>query len=72
MMASTGLAFLATTTRAAPQCFLPTPFRLSLVAGGMIEVIGFDRAFQSAVHLLGHGGIAQPPAPAVAGSDMHA
>jgi hypothetical protein len=45
---------------------------LSLVACGMIEVIGFDRAFQSAVRLIGHGRIAQPPALAVAGPDMHA
>src|SRR5499427_3201815 len=71
IMPPPGLTLLATTTRAAPQGFLPTLFRLSFVACGMIEVIGFDRAFQSAVHLIGQRGIAQPPAPAIARPYMH-
>jgi hypothetical protein len=36
----------------------------------MVEVIRFHRAFQLAVHLIGQGGIAQPPAPAIAGPDL--
>src|SRR5262249_50728287 len=39
-----GLAFLTTPPWPAPQRFLPTLFRLPLVASSMIEVIGFDRA----------------------------
>src|SRR5262245_11315004 len=44
IMTPTRFALLAATTRAAPPCFLATPFRLSLVAGGMIEVIRFHGA----------------------------
>ena len=47
-------------------------FCLPLVAGGMIEVIGFHCAFQLAVHLIRQGRIPEPPAPAVAGPDMDA
>ena len=69
-MASTGLAFLTVTTRAAPQYVLPALRGLPLVARRVIEVIRFDRALQLALHLIGQGGITQPPAPAVARSDM--
>src|SRR5882724_2862596 len=72
IMATTGLAFLATATRSTPQRLLATPFRLSLDAGGVVEVIGFNGPLQLAVHLIGQGGIAQPPAPAIAGPDMDA
>src|SRR5262249_19412121 len=58
LMATTGLAFLATATRAAPQRLLATAWRLPFVAGRMVEVIGFDRPLQLALHLLGQGGIA--------------
>jgi hypothetical protein len=72
IMAPAGLALLAATTRSATQRLLPALPRLSLVASGMVEVIRFNRAFQLAVHLIGQGRIAQPPAPAVAGPDMDA
>src|SRR5713101_3165792 len=71
VMAPAGLAFLAATTRLATQRLLPTPFDLPLVAGGMIQLIRFDRALQLALHLIGQGGIAQPLAPTVARPDMH-
>src|ERR671933_826363 len=71
-MAPTGLAFLAAPARSASQRLLPALLGLSLVASGMIEVIRFHRAFLLAVHLIGHGRIAQPPAPPIAGPDMDA
>src|SRR5512145_3195685 len=58
IMAPAGLAFLTAPTRAAPQRFLPSLLRLPLVASGMVEVIGFHRAFQLAMHLIRQGGIA--------------
>ena len=70
IVASTRLTLLAATTRAAPQRLLPALRRLPLVARGMVELIGFDSACQLTVHLIGEGGIAQPPAPAIAGADM--
>jgi hypothetical protein len=42
-MAPPGLAFLAATPWLAAQRFLSARLGLSLVARGMIEVIGFDR-----------------------------
>src|SRR5439155_15471186 len=36
----------------------------------MVEVIGFDRPVQLAADLIGEGGIAEPPTPAIAGADM--
>jgi hypothetical protein len=72
VMPSTGLALLATSTGAASQRLLATTWRLPFVTGGMVEVIRFHRAFELAVHLIGQGGIAQPPAPAVAGPAMDA
>jgi len=52
------LAFLATATRPASQRLLPALLCLSLLASGMVEVIGFDSALQLAIGLLGHGGMA--------------
>src|SRR5215831_8719963 len=45
IMAPPGLAFLPTATCSAPQRLLATACRLPLVAGGVIEVIGFDCPF---------------------------
>src|SRR5262249_14588060 len=70
IVASTRLTLFATTTCTAPQCFLPALRRLPLVARGMVELIGFDSACQLTVHLIGEGGIAQPPAPPIAGAAM--
>src|SRR6266478_3059442 len=70
IMAPTGLAFLAAPPRLASQRLLPTPFGLPLVAGGMVEVIRFNRACQLAMHLVRQRGIPQPPAPTIAGTDM--
>src|SRR5262249_13534053 len=66
-----GLALLAAPTRAAAQRLLPTLFGLPLVAHGVVEVIRLHRAFELAIHLIGQGGIAEPPAPPIAGPDMH-
>src|SRR5215468_5056515 len=71
IMATTGLAFLPPATRAAPQRLLATAVRLSLVTGGVVEVIGFHGACQLAVGFVGEGRIAQPPAPAIARTAMH-
>src|SRR5262249_53971244 len=68
----TGLAFLAATTRSAAQMFFSALFRLPLLASGVIEVIRFHGALQLPLHLVGQGGIAQPPAPTVAGPAMDA
>src|SRR5215471_1515615 len=57
----TRFTLLAASTCPTSPPLLATPFRLALLAGGVIEVIGFDRA----VYL-----IAQPPAPAITGPDM--
>src|SRR2546428_4447132 len=65
IMAPTGLAFLAAPPRLASQRLLPTPFGLPLVAGGMVEVIRFNRACQLAMHLVRQRGIPQPPAPTI-------
>ena len=51
-MASTGLAFLAAPTRAASQRLFPALPRLPLVPSRVIEVIGFDRAFELAMYLI--------------------
>src|SRR5262245_551213 len=64
------LALLAAPTRPASQGLFPALLCLALAASGMVEFIGFDRAFQLTMHLVRQGGIAQPPAPAVAGPDM--
>src|SRR4029453_2774791 len=70
IVAPTGLAFLAAPPRAAAQRLLPALRRLALVAGRVIEVIRLDRPVQLALHLIGQGRIAQPPAPPIAGPDM--
>src|SRR5262249_45823177 len=70
IVASTGLPLLPATTRSAPQRLPATAFRLPLVASGVVEVIGFHRPPQLAIHLIGQGGIAQPPAPAITRADM--
>ena len=43
---------------------------LALVASRVREVIGFDCPVQLTTDLIGEGGMAQPPAPAVASPDM--
>src|SRR5215475_7533006 len=66
-----GLAFLAATTRSAAKRLFPALLRLPLVPSGVIEVVGFDYALQLPLHLVGHGGMAQPPTPAIARPPMH-
>jgi len=58
VMAPPGLAFLATPPWPVPQGLLPAIFGLPLIAGGVIQLIRLNRAFQLAVHLIGQGGIA--------------
>jgi hypothetical protein len=36
----------------------------------MVEIIGFNGAFQLAMHFIRQGGIAEPPTPPIAGPDM--
>src|SRR5262245_62594499 len=57
IMATTGLAFLPLATRAAPQRLLATAWRLPLVPGGVVEVIGFHGTCQLAVGFIGEGRI---------------
>jgi hypothetical protein len=45
---------------------------LPLVTGRGVAVIGFHRSLPWAVHLRGQGGMASPPAPAIAGPDLEA
>src|SRR2546429_9122412 len=70
VMAPPGLAFLAAPPWRAAQRFRPARLGLSLVSGGVIEVIGFDRPCSLTTELIGQGRIAQPPAPAIACADM--
>ena len=66
IMAPAGLTLLAAATRSATQGLFPTVFGLAFLAGGVREVIRFDRARQLAIGFVGDGRIAQPPAPAIA------
>ena len=66
IMAPAGLTLLAAPPRTASQCLFPALLGLPLVPRGVLEVIGFHGALQLALHLVGHGGIAQPPTPAIA------
>jgi hypothetical protein len=72
IMAPPGLAFLAAATRSTAQGLLTTRLGLSLMAGGVIELIGFHRPVQLTRHLIGQGGVAQPPTPPIPGPDMDA
>src|SRR5262249_30230513 len=72
VMATAWLALLTATTGSAAQVLFSSVLRLPLVSSRMVEVVRFDRPLQLAVHLIGQRGIAQPPAPAIAGPDMHA
>jgi hypothetical protein len=72
VMTPAGLAPFASTPRSASQGLWPTLFGLALVPSDVIELIGFNRALQLAIGLVGDGSIAQPPAPAIAGADMDA
>src|ERR671922_287375 len=65
VMAPPGLAFLATPPWLAAQRFRPAFLGLSLVSGGVIEVIGFDRPFQLTADFIGESRIAQPRAPRI-------
>jgi hypothetical protein len=69
-MAPPGVAFLTAPTRATPQVLCPSVCGLSLVARGLVEVIGFTGACQLALHRIGHSGMAPPPAPPIARADM--
>src|SRR5437870_535779 len=62
VMAPPGLAFLATPPWRAAQRFRSARLGLSLVSGGVREVIGFDRPFSLTTDLIGQGHMAQPPA----------
>src|SRR5215471_2253731 len=70
IMAPAGLTLLAAPTRTASQCLFPALLGLPLVPRGVIEVIRFHRALQPALGFVGHGRIAQPPTPPIAGPAM--
>src|SRR5262249_52254755 len=72
IMAPAQLTLLPAPTCSASQHLLPALLGLPLVAGGLVEVIRFHRAFQLPVPLIGEGRIPEPPAPAVAGPTMDA
>src|SRR5262245_27243243 len=71
VVAPAGLALLAATPWPTPQRLLPALFGLTLVASGMIQVVGFDRPLQLPLHFVGQGRVAQPPTPAIARLYMH-
>src|SRR5919204_2625389 len=58
VMAAPGLALLAATPWRTAQYLFPALLGLALVAGGMIQVVGFDRSRQLPLHLIGQGRIA--------------
>src|SRR5215470_4839280 len=66
----TRFTLLAASTCPASQVLFSAVCRLALLAGGVIEVIGFDGAVQLTLHLIGQRSVAEPPAPAIAGPDM--
>src|SRR5499433_399749 len=66
------LTLLAATTCPTAKKLFPTLLGLPLVAGGVIEVIRFHRPLQPAIGFVGHGGIPEPPAPAITGPTMDA
>jgi hypothetical protein len=67
-----GLALLAAPTRSAAQMLFPALLRLPLLASGVREFIRFHGALHLPRQLVGQGGIAQAPAPAIARADMDA
>src|SRR5262245_26678668 len=69
-MAPAGLALLAATARPASSGLFPSLFRLALAARGVIEFIRLNSPLYLAVHFIGQGGIAQPPAPVIARTGM--
>ena len=70
VMAPTGLAWRAAPPGAAPQGLFPTGCGLTLLPGGVLEVLGFHRACQRAVGFLGEGRMTSPPTPAIARTPM--
>ena len=72
LMARPGSRCLRRPRARRPRNFFPPLRGLTLVARGVREVIGFDCAVPVTLPLLGQGGMAQPPAPAVAGPAMAA
>jgi hypothetical protein len=71
-MPPAGLTLLAPTTRSASQALFPALFRLALLASSVVEFVRFNGPLYLALHLIGQGGIAHPPTPAIAGPDMDA
>src|SRR5262249_52481946 len=71
LVAPAPLALLSASPRAASPGFLSPPLPFAPLLGGVVEVIPFFPPPPPSVHLIGERGIAQPPAPAVAGPDMH-
>ncbi len=72
IVAPPGLTLLATPPWLSAQRFRPPFLGLSFMTGGVIEVISFDCPCQLPSDLIGQGGIAQPPTPAIARADMDA
>src|SRR5262245_14435006 len=71
VVAPAGLALLAATPWPTPQRLLPALCGLTLVASGLIQVVGFDRPRHLPLHFVGQGRVAQPPTPAIARLYMH-
>jgi len=67
IMASTRLARLATTPRAASHRLLAAVRRWALTASGVLAVLGCTRALPLARHRVGQGHRASPPTPASTG-----
>jgi len=70
VMTPAGLTLLAAPTRSASQALLPALFRLAFLASGVVEFIRVNGSLDLALHLIGQGGMAQPPTRAIAGPDM--
>src|SRR4030095_15155646 len=68
VVAPARLTFLTAPPGLAGPRLLSAFLGLPLIARGVIEVIGFDGPLQLAIHLIRQGGVAQPPAPAIAGA----
>ena len=70
IMASTGLALLAASTRPVPQHLRPTLLGLALLASGVVELLRLDRPCQLTLQFIAQGRIPSPPAPPLTGADM--
>jgi len=70
IMASTRFTLLAATVWSPSQGLFSSVCSLTLLAGGMIHLVGFDRSRDVTSCLVGDSSIALPPAPPLTGAAL--